>query len=874
MAEYVLKKMSGLPLLKCEDITGNEFLGVGYLGKNYRLVINELVKYIGDVVSSRGDLPADIVEQIRSITDSIETLSGGFDVLHRDMLSHEGSIALLGAMGIPTYKGEIASGPARLDLYDSLPNPADVNDGNAVYYVSDKGCFYLVVSPGEIAGRGSKAHATFEGSDRYNIGTSSRKDQLFYNESTGFFCRIGDSGMLTVYDSSNSYSNEDIDVKIASIPTCDLGTFDSSTAAWSAAASHNIYGDRTINILTYKIKGDGTTQIIFQQHSVYTTSRANPICTQYMFFEGGTRASYMRTFDLELKEMLSSWSPIHLYSMFEVEDNTVYGYTSPEDLNNKLHKKVALFSINAVTTDTDQDITGKKIFKKDISIDNKSVIAKNIDAGELKVLHNGSTKGFIIRTRKTSDAIYPLELLSTDGYNSYNYGFPAKSGTLLLEEDAAADYALKTDIPSLTGYAKKTDIPTDYVKKGDKVDSAASADTAGSAYSASYADNAGKLGSKAAADYALKTDIPSLTGYAKKTDIPTDYAKTGDNTTFEQLVDITDSSNLMSILRTLPSEASTLGIISDGKYSSSGKIIELPEGIYKNYGLPQRVNVGDLILISKYGLKILPTNTNKERVTYTQEYYDEGNGQVVPVKHPDIATQPNILPYKLAGNYVYEQLLYVGSLSYSIRDGNAEFSMDAPKWEIESPCILKATLITSNGDNGNQVSAPCIASKNGNTIKVCVGKNFVDYKGSISDAWLLIEYSSFSNLNRYYGYGEDDGYDVTLEFYLSGGTIPLPLSESAILSIGREGIAVSGKSKVKLTKDQIKILAEGGSGSIRTGEQTFRYLEVIVGSQPVKGTSVSTSSFDISINGLKNYFGSYGAPDGVYTEKTTLKFTL
>ena len=365
-----------------------------------------------------------------------------------------------------------------------------------------------------------------------------------------------------------------------------------------------------------------------------------------------------------------------------------------------------------------------------------------------------------------------------------------------------------------------------------------------------------------------------MTGYAKKTDIPTDYAKTGDNTTFEQLVDITDSSNLMSILRTLPSEASTLGIISDGKYSSSGKIIELPEGIYKNYGLPQRVNVGDLILISKYGLKILPTNTNKERVTYTQEYYDEGNGQVVPVKHPDIATQPNILPYKLAGNYVYEQLLYVGSLSYSIRDGNAEFSMDAPKWEIESPCILKATLITSNGDNGNQVSAPCIASKNGNTIKVCVGKNFVDYKGSISDAWLLIEYSSFSNLNRYYGYGEDDGYDVTLEFYLSGGTIPLPLSESAILSIGREGIAVSGKSKVKLTKDQIKILAEGGSGSIRTGEQTFRYLEVIVGSQPVKGTSVSTSSFDISINGLKNYFGSYGAPDGVYTEKTTLKFTL
>ena len=33
-------------------------------------------------------------------------------------------------------------------------------------------------------------------------------------------------------------------------------------------------------------------------------------------------------------------------------------------------------------------------------------------------------------------------------------------------------------------------------------------------------------------------------------------------------------------------------------------------------------------------------------------------------------------------------------------------------------------------------------------------------------------------------------------------------------------------------------------------------------------------TFDISINGIKNYFGSFGIPDGMYTEKTTLKFTL
>jgi hypothetical protein len=44
--------------------------------------------------------------------------------------------------------------------------------------------------------------------------------------------------------------------------------------------------------------------------------------------------------------------------------------------------------------------------------------------------------------------------------------------------------------------------------------------------------------------------------------------------------------------------------------------------------------------------------------TALQEYYDDGSHEVVPVKHPDLSTQPSILPYKFAGNYVYEQMVW------------------------------------------------------------------------------------------------------------------------------------------------------------------------------------------------------------------------
>ena len=92
----------------------------------------------------------------------------------------------------------------------------------------------------------------------------------------------------------------------------------------------------------------------------------------------------------------------------------------------------------AVKTSGAQAIAGVKTFNDNLVIAGKTTIAKNIDRGELKVLHQGSSKGFIIRTRNTSDALLPLELLTTDGYQSYTYAFPAKGGTVALTEDVTA----------------------------------------------------------------------------------------------------------------------------------------------------------------------------------------------------------------------------------------------------------------------------------------------------------------------------------------------------------------------------------------------------------------------------------------------------
>ena len=58
-------------------------------------------------------------------------------------------------------------------------------------------------------------------------------------------------------------------------------------------------------------------------------------------------------------------------------------------------------------------------------------------------------------------------------------------------------------------------------------------------------------------------------------------------------------------------------------------------------------------------------NSEKTSITLNDEYFDDGSGQLVPIKHPDLSTQPSILPYKFMGQYVYEILVRYIPITYN-----------------------------------------------------------------------------------------------------------------------------------------------------------------------------------------------------------------
>lgn len=216
-----------------------------------------------------------------------------------------------------------------------------------------------------------------------------------------------------------------------------LGKFNNNSEAWDAAAQPEIFGNKDINIIAYDTIQGSNSYLIFQSHSSYQVSNTYRICTQYLFYEGGSRASYMRTFDVDAQELMHGWKEIHLYTSFIVENGIVYGITTPNDINSRLHKKVELFSLpsvtNAVTTDTSQTITAKKQFNSNISISGKTLITSTIDPGEFKVFPQGSNtnKGFIIRTANRGDNIPNIEILATNNQQSYKYEFPKKGGVVV-----------------------------------------------------------------------------------------------------------------------------------------------------------------------------------------------------------------------------------------------------------------------------------------------------------------------------------------------------------------------------------------------------------------------------------------------------------
>lgn len=111
-------------------------------------------------------------------------------------------------------------------------------------------------------------------------------------------------------------------------------------------------------------------------------------------------------------------------------------------------------------------------FTSSVGISGKSYIRNNIDPGELKVCRPNTNDGFIIRTGGSKvDSLYQLQLLSTNGSNSYQYNFPRESGDVLIYKSTTYSnlVSLKTNSKLVPGAVYRI---TDYV-----------------AYSSTYATN-------------------------------------------------------------------------------------------------------------------------------------------------------------------------------------------------------------------------------------------------------------------------------------------------------------------------------------------------------------------------------------------------
>ena len=211
----------------------------------------------------------------------------------------------------------------------------------------------------------------------------------------------------------------------------DLGLFpnkdDANNAAIEFASNKSVY------FIKYETS-DGCVGIIRQLFGTLGNT------LQYLWYDG---VEYVRTVNYTsgLKSKFHNINKASLvYKLQYDQGSRVVSFYDPIQENGFGGVEIpeATKSVAGLMSTGSQTFAGVKTFNDNINIASKSVIAKNIDPGEFKLLHNNSSKGFIVRTRSTSDNILPLEMLSTNGYDSLKYEFPSKSGTVALLSDIEA----------------------------------------------------------------------------------------------------------------------------------------------------------------------------------------------------------------------------------------------------------------------------------------------------------------------------------------------------------------------------------------------------------------------------------------------------
>ena len=157
---------------------------------------------------------------------------------------------------------------------------------------------------------------------------------------------------------------------------------------------------------------------------------------------------------------------------------------------------------------------------------------------------------------------------------------------------------------------------------------------------------------------------------------------------------------------------------------------------------------------------ITPEKLSQELRDEISGYHDDGSGNLVPVKHPDLSTQPSILPYKVGGSYVYEQLICLSEARCSDdADYTDKVSCEIP-WGavVANPRILSASFFTSCPEYPN-ANIPVIVHYYGGRIIALVDRialaraaSLPLKDGTMPTGWLRIVYSEFRDAGSNYYY--------------------------------------------------------------------------------------------------------------------------
>lgn len=148
---------------------------------------------------------------------------------------------------------------------------------------------------------------------------------------------------------------------------------------------------------------------------------------------------------------------------------------------------------------------------------------------------------------------------------------------------------------------------------------------------------------------------------------------------------------------------------------------------------------------------------SQESIIKKELFFDDGSGEVVPVKHPDLSTQPSILPYKFAGNYVYEQMVFVTS-EQSNNDLVTLIKFSDFGLKNGKKILLDYNICQMRNEGGfisicsSDVLPFHIIAKNDKIVLVRVSGT------ETSDMWIRVVWTSEPNAGGYYG-----GYEYTQE---------------------------------------------------------------------------------------------------------------